>query len=459
MTKYLTVKTWKWLTYLLMALSLLTFTTKVLAQTNPDQAASKYGISFPIKELGGCRDYAACRTYCDDPLNQNTCINFAKQKGFYHQEQVQPNQTILAAAQKELGCSSPNLCQSFCAQSANLDKCSQFAKDHKLGGGVKEDPGESRVLTQAKQELGCDSKEACMTFCSNSANHDKCSQFAQKVGLRGGVEMKGPGGCSSPTTCQEFCSNPSNYQSCASFYQQFKNTHQGFGDNSFKGPGGCDSESSCRSYCTQHPEECPAFRGASLPAQPNFSPPSSFSPTPYPNYQGSNPSNYPCAKTVCSSGYAPDPGISCTCIPTPGGNNNAGNYTGNTTSYSQQETQCKAGGGTCASGSTSNFCNCQGYHLPSSSSTPAPTTSTSTSNTTNTQYPCINTVCSSGYGPDPSHSCSCIPTPSYNSSPTQPAGSPPPSFPPPTTPPPSPAVQGVSIGGNIFTSLYHLFFR
>ena len=50
---------------------------QVLAQT-PEDEAQKHGITFPIAELGNCTNFSDCRNYCEDPVNRDTCIDFAK---------------------------------------------------------------------------------------------------------------------------------------------------------------------------------------------------------------------------------------------------------------------------------------------------------------------------------------------------------------------------------------------
>ncbi len=225
----------------------------VFAQESPDELAEKHGITFPIEVLGGCTDYSSCRTYCEDPVHQEACIIFAKEKGFYKEEQVTAQQDFWQRTKAALGCDSEASCRQLCEQEANFDRCSAFAKKYSLSGGHTEDPSETQILEKAKQILGCTSYASCMNFCKEEANRQKCSDFAQEVGLRGGEHQAGPGGCTSEETCKAFCSDPNNYQICSQY--------GGATGGSFQGPGGCNSESSCRAYCEQHPQECQHFGG------------------------------------------------------------------------------------------------------------------------------------------------------------------------------------------------------
>lgn len=217
----------------------------------PEQIAAEKGITFPIAELGNCGDFNACRTFCEDPVNQNTCIDFAKKKGFHKEESNVNKDEIIKAAKNTLGCDSEESCRSYCSQEANHDKCIAFAQKHNLGGGQVHDPSKAEILQKAKTILGCDSPSSCRSFCEQEANREKCSEFAKQTGLRGGEQQVGPGGCTSEETCKAFCSDPVNFQVCSRFQSSV-----GRDTRDFKGPGGCTSEESCRAYCQSHPNEC-----------------------------------------------------------------------------------------------------------------------------------------------------------------------------------------------------------
>lgn len=223
----------------------------ISAQETPEEIAKKYGITFPIAELGNCSDISSCRTFCEDPLNQNTCIEFAKQKGFYNEESIKVdirNNQFWARTRSELGCDSESSCRAYCEVETNFEKCSNFAKRQGLSGGHTEDPKNAQILNKAKEILGCTSYESCMTYCSSQENYTKCSEFAREAGLRGGEHQAGPGGCTSEETCQKFCSDPQNYKICSQY-----SSSEG---ESFSGPGGCTTEASCRAYCEKNPQEC-----------------------------------------------------------------------------------------------------------------------------------------------------------------------------------------------------------
>lgn len=223
-------------------------------------------ITFPVPELGNCANFAACHTFCEDPLNQSVCVDFAKSKGFHRDEPLQTKvDVILAAAKSELGCDSSTSCQNFCEIPANFDRCSAFAQRQGLVGGHVEDPGEREVLARAQAALGCNSEDSCRSFCEQEANRSKCSDFARSAGLRGGEHPVGPGGCTSEATCKAFCSDPNNFQICSGFTST--------GGGTFSGPGGCNSEQSCRTYCQQNENECrKGFGGPGASPPPGYNP-------------------------------------------------------------------------------------------------------------------------------------------------------------------------------------------
>lgn len=225
------------------------------AQEEQDEV-KKYNIQFPIVELGSCTSLSSCKAYCDNEVNRDVCVAFAKKKGFYkEQQQHGKNAALLQAAKSELGCDAETSCRAVCEQEANRDRCRTFAQRHNLGG-QRHDPGSKDILEKAKTILGCDSESSCKAVCQDSANQEKCSQFAQQTGLGGGIRKVGPGGCNSEESCRAYCE--SHMDEC----RQFGGDHQGPPEADRRGPGGCNSEESCKAYCASHPDECRGFGGS-----------------------------------------------------------------------------------------------------------------------------------------------------------------------------------------------------
>ncbi|MBI2040366.1 hypothetical protein HYT18_04805 [Candidatus Microgenomates bacterium] len=278
MIKNLTIS--KFITvFLLSIFVLLILVTRVQAQESPEEIAQKYGVTFPVAELGNCGSIAECRTYCEDPVNATTCIDYAKAKGFYQEDPtVTDKDRILQQAKSILGCDSYDACQNYCEVPANYDRCDSFAKSQGIAGGVVNDPSQSGILDQARSVLGCTSADLCKSFCEQEANRTRCAEFANTVGLHGGEQRVGPGGCNSEATCRTFCSDPANYQICSGFATSSGGT--------FSGPGGCNSEASCRAYCSEHEDECRSLGGAGGSPPPGYDPQQMCNRTPNCAWQG-----------------------------------------------------------------------------------------------------------------------------------------------------------------------------
>lgn len=425
-TKYLTL-----ILFLALGLVSLMLGRVAFAQSGDStDFAKKYGVSFPVSELGGCKDYYECRTYCEDPINYDVCISYAKGKGFYKGETT-GDEKLIAKARNGLGCSSLAGCREFCNKTENFDKCHKFAQSSGVEGGYKEDPTSKALLTQAKDFLSCNSYDSCKSFCDNPANRDRCAEFARKIGINGGYEYKGPGGCSTPESCKSFCFNPTNVEICKQF-------SSGYGGK-FVGPGGCTDESSCKTYCERNPQACTASSaerdyfdpqimcgktpsckwenngckcGYYQETEKNYDPAGkcreygcnwngnycscTANDSTYLEQQKAMCLKYPTCNWTGSScncsqtniNYSTDPatlctkysgcawsGTSCQC--------SSANtyYTGNSMTREQQETTCKAGGGTCQW--NNDICSCQGYTSTSTSGGGSSSTATPTS----TYYP------------------------------------------------------------------------
>lgn len=225
------------------------------AQESDETVVKKFNISFPIAELGNCSSINECKSYCSDEANKETCMSFAKKKGFYKEDNEGKgnarSRALLEKAKSELGCSSEDECRQVCHEEANRDKCMAFAKKYNIDTH-SQNPGNKEILEKAKSILGCDSPESCKAVCEQEANRDKCSSFAKSAGLKGGMERVGPGGCKSEEECKAFCSSPDNFEKCQKF--------GGGQGGQFHGPGGCNSKESCEQFCKENEDKCQGFK-------------------------------------------------------------------------------------------------------------------------------------------------------------------------------------------------------
>lgn len=175
-------------------LSTLLLASVVFAQSSEEGIAKKYGITFPVAELGGSQSLEECKTFCSKEENKDVCISYAKKKGFYHQSSEgrdhqdyqqhssKDNEEILKLAKIELGCNSYDDCMALCELESNRKKCEDFALSHDLMVGKQADQ-----MKQVMSKLGCNSPASCMSFCSSPANMQKCMVAFQSAGFDTGV--------------------------------------------------------------------------------------------------------------------------------------------------------------------------------------------------------------------------------------------------------------------------------
>src|SRR3989344_3427456 len=109
------------------------------------------GVTFPIPELGGCADFTSCANYCEDPVNNTACTDFAKKQGFYQPDPVQARDAdFFTEAEDVLGCNSAEVCFDYCANPTNYDACNAFAQSQDITGGYVEEPGNPEFLDAAE---------------------------------------------------------------------------------------------------------------------------------------------------------------------------------------------------------------------------------------------------------------------------------------------------------------------
>src|SRR3989338_7137323 len=104
-------------------------------------------LTFPIDDLGGCKDLGACTSYCEDPVHYNSCADYAKKNGFYADDvTAYADDEFYEDAQNELGCNSADGCLTFCADPGNHASCDAFAKRNEIPGGYTDQPDKPEYL-------------------------------------------------------------------------------------------------------------------------------------------------------------------------------------------------------------------------------------------------------------------------------------------------------------------------
>ncbi|MFC1756982.1 hypothetical protein ACFLZC_02420 [Patescibacteria group bacterium] len=275
----------------------------VFAQINP------FDIQFPVSELGNCNSMDECKTYCDDPSNQDACLGWAKDSGFVddgpqiHEDFIGPG-----------GCTSEQECERYCDNKEHREECLNFAVAE--GFVTPEDAEQMRADMNRTGPGGCASREECDAFCSNPDNYKICTQSAVESGMMtqeeadflaereelrrsgknrggpagpdyprpdgpGGIEIDeakvlellktetGPGGCSTMQECDTFCSTQANDDICMSYAiehnlippEKIAHMKKMMEIDKMGGPGGCIGREECDAYCDgpEHGEECFQF--------------------------------------------------------------------------------------------------------------------------------------------------------------------------------------------------------
>ncbi len=272
------------------------------------EKAKQYGITFPIAELDNCAGPAECRDFCEQPNNHQTCMDFAKKKGFAREMDQRPGGIaqekrlqIMQSAQRELGCTSMESCRNVCEQ--DQARCEAFAKKYGL---TQEPPAEYRqkkeeMMKKARVDLGCDSMESCRSVCEK--NPERCMQFARRHGFdRGshpqspppeaspnyGIQRFGKGGCDSQDSCKKYCQE--HPDECPGFQGYTRAIEGGVSSQqspgTYVGPTGCRSETECKGFCETNPDKCPGFRQSQqkMPTYQEQYPYQPPSVSPYPSY-------------------------------------------------------------------------------------------------------------------------------------------------------------------------------
>jgi len=213
----------------------------VFSIANSVLAKSVSDITYPVGELGNCESREACKTYCDDPANVNACISFGKQQNLI--SSVNPRANLAAVGENGEtgpgGCENREACHTYCDESANAEECFTFGKEHGLITAEQEKKFEQKkkideVLKSGGGPGGCTSPEACKTYCSDSANLKECVTFGKANGLLSPDEA-------SRMEKQGF--------KAVVHDDEERGPRPGKLDDNFEGPGNCKGPDECRKYC------------------------------------------------------------------------------------------------------------------------------------------------------------------------------------------------------------------
>ncbi|MEK7629739.1 MAG: hypothetical protein AAB394_04495 [Patescibacteria group bacterium] len=277
---------YKKLTYLLPAF-ILGLGVAISAFIFFDGKAQAQQISYPVKELGSCKNEVECKSFCDNKDNITLCVNFAEKNGIMSKDDATQARKFAKMGDGPGGCKSQGECESYCNDVAHLDQCLDFAS--KNGLIDSKDLGEAKKVAEVlkaggKLPGGCKNKSECESFCNDLDNAEECFNFASAAGFIPKEELadakkameamkagaKPPGGCKNKKECASYCSDSANIEECLGFAEK-----AGFIPKeeieqarkiiplmkAGKMPGGCKGKDECQNYCqdSTHADECANF--------------------------------------------------------------------------------------------------------------------------------------------------------------------------------------------------------
>lgn len=227
---------------LLLALSIFHFQFSIPALA---QAVSQtVALTYPIPQLGSCRDARECYWYCEIPLHQTLCQEFTRNHnlsqvlGVSTQESQTDSSTTsptrVLQTTTDLGikfpipilgnCSSFDNCHAFCQDSANRSICTTFAQQK----GLKSTP---KKITYPIAELSnCSNQTSCRQYCEMPTNRLACKTFATTYNIPKSVskkldlleKAKAELNCTTFSECKQYCDKPINKTRCDDFGHRYQ---------------------------------------------------------------------------------------------------------------------------------------------------------------------------------------------------------------------------------------------
>jgi hypothetical protein len=255
------------------------------AQRAAGLAASAADITYPIAELGLCKDKEACKTYCDNSAHMSACVAFAEKQGLLKGEDLRVSKLVaekVASKKTPGGCTDSKSCEAYCAGNVeHLNACLAFSDE--IGMPQTPELAEARKIADALQKGAalpgtCKTKGECEQYCSVSAHIDECLNFAEASGILPAEELaqarkvapflrsgETPGKCTTKAECDAYCASDDHFEACLSFAEKvgFVSAEDAAlaKKTGGKGPGSCTGKLQCEAYCNDesHAAECLAF--------------------------------------------------------------------------------------------------------------------------------------------------------------------------------------------------------
>lgn len=197
--------------------------------------ASLSDLQYPISELGSCENQDACYAYCESPEHFDACMAFAEANQLLPQKQIERYAQMTEAIKNggPGGCESQDACETYCSDLTHMAECIAFAEVNGLMG--QEELAEAEKVLAALESGatlpgGCSSKDSCEDYCSDVTHGEECLAFAEVSGMMTAEELE-------------------QAEKMMTLMREGQT------------PGGCTSEETCRTYCEDgtHLEECMNF--------------------------------------------------------------------------------------------------------------------------------------------------------------------------------------------------------
>lgn len=251
-------------------------------------------LPFPITELGGCKSFDECKTYCNRDENIPKCVRFSIKNKLITETQAREGEKLLELMDKSGipgKCGNAPECFVYCESVASTEECLDYALRHGLVSAGTQAEEIRRIAEVHKAGVrfpgGCKTQRECETYCEDTANLGECLNFAEKNGLRSTEEIAEgrkvakalnegaslPGGCRTKAACEAYCESPSNMRQCVDFAKkagfmsedEVKEAEKIIPllERGEKTPGGCKRKEECEAYCYDpaNLDECLDFAG------------------------------------------------------------------------------------------------------------------------------------------------------------------------------------------------------
>ncbi len=240
------------------------------AQSNGASSDAFSNLTYPITELGSCKDRDDCKIYCDGSVNTVACINYAEKKNLLSQEDLRVAKNFIASGSKGPGnCTGKKECQAYCEDKNHIDECVSYAEDKGLMSSqdLQKAKKVQAAIKKGVKFPSCNNKKECDTYCEESSHMEECITFAQEAGLLSDEELQNsqkvltavkqgvkPPACKGKDACDTYCAEASHADECVNFAVAARlvtlDEARIIKETGGKGPGGCKNKSECDSYCS-----------------------------------------------------------------------------------------------------------------------------------------------------------------------------------------------------------------